>query len=253
MGKHIIKRKVKELANAVKVPHTHILDIGVEEEARGVYRVDPHIALVLGAVDAILHPLRHHPTVEQQAHGVGIQLLHLVNVVYILYGNGHHFADPALALVAGNAHRAHKVLPQLSLDVAEYGRNHIVLERNLAVFLYEVALGHLRKRVGVGNKVAPLVTIAVHKASPQFAASLIKSIPAGGAFVEELVGRARFLWRFLHLAGVCFHTFVKKFIHHIVVFSSNHRIHHQGDGSGRATSGTPVHHCGDVSSHLPCA
>ena len=72
MCKDIIERKIEQLANAVQVPHTHILEIGVEEQARGIYRIDPHIAFVLGAVDAILYPLRCHATIQQHAHRVGI-------------------------------------------------------------------------------------------------------------------------------------------------------------------------------------
>ena len=136
----------------------------------------------------------------------------------ILYGNGHHLTHAALALVTDNAHRAHEVLPELSLDVAENGSNHIVLERHFAVLFNEIPFGNLRKCVGVGYKVAPLVAIAVHKASPQLAASLIESIPAGSTFIKELIGRTRFPLRFLYLAGGCFNTFVKKFIHHTIFF-----------------------------------
>ena len=131
----------------------------------------------------------------------------------VFYCNRHHLAHTCLALVTDNADWAHEVLAQLSFDITQDWCNHIVLQRHFSVLLYEFSLSYLPTRIGVGDQVAPLVAIAVHEASPQFAASLIKSIPAGGTLVKEVQSRARFPFNILCLAYGGFNSFVKEFIH----------------------------------------
>ena len=131
----------------------------------------------------------------------------------ILYRNRHHLADPCLTLVAHDTDRTHEVLAKLSLDIAQDRSYHIVLQRYLAILLYKLTFCYLPECIRVGHEVTPLVAIAVHEASPQFAASLIKSIPTGSAFVKEFQSYTRFPFVPLSPASGDLHSFIKKFIH----------------------------------------
>ena len=118
MGKHLVKRHIKKFTYTGEVPHTHVLKVGIEKQARWAYGIYPHVATLLGGVDTVLYPLRRHATVEQHAHTVGIKFLHLVDIMHVLNGHGHHLAHLALDLVTCHTYRAQKILAQLSVDIA---------------------------------------------------------------------------------------------------------------------------------------
>ena len=181
MREHLGDRHVVQFADEGAIPVSRVFDV-VEEDAVGVYLVDPYIGFVVPF--PVPYFMEAASRDEELFERASVDFPQVIVLVHILQGRAQDLAQRLVFPVAGDAYGLSLYRTELAHDIFHQFAYQVVFQRDFSLF-FQVLLFAQGASVGQVDVVAPLVAEGVIAAAGAGMAVTVEVVPCAFGLPQD--------------------------------------------------------------------